>query len=199
MTAMANEQQTYLQEIARLRQQRAQAELQDRVRQIQEDYVQNMQGRDEAARNNDPESWHYWDSLVEQNERDYQAFVPVQRPQDPPAWTQWALRNRAFYDRYGDRAKQAVQAAHGYITRPKNPRETHPDRRGMGIQAWTPAYFSALEGLLQTHGRLVGLNYDPSEKALTPDEAAEASGLSARDYNRAVVDLRNQGRLNQDD
>jgi hypothetical protein len=198
---MANEQQTYLQEVARLRQQRAQAELQDRLQQIQTEAAENLRYRDEAAQNNDPQSWHYWDSLLEQNERDYQAFVPPQRPQDPPAWTQWALRNKHFFDRYGARAKQAIEVAHGYLTRPKNPRETNLDRRGMGLQPFTPQYFKELENLLEMYGdkSAFGVRYDPNEKALTPDEAAEASGLSARDYNKAVVALRNQGRLGQDD
>jgi hypothetical protein len=209
---MANEQQHYLQQVAQMRQQRAQAEYQQRIQEAQTNYHTNLQYRqevekqaanatDEYERASLVEQWNALDREVQQAEHDLQALMPAQRPQDPPAWRQWAIRNKHFYDRYGERAKQVIEVAHGYLTRPKNPRETNLERRGMGLQPFTPQYFKELENLLEMYGE--GSNfqtrYDPSEKALTPDEAAEMSGLSARDYNRSVVELRNQGRLGQDD
>jgi hypothetical protein len=47
-------------------------------------------------------------------------------------------------------------------------------------------------------GQLFNAPYDSAEKALTPDEAAKISGLTNRDYNRAMRTLQGQGRNDQD-
>jgi hypothetical protein len=208
---MADEQMHYLQQVNQMRAARAQQEYQQRAEQIKADYYTNLQARQEIEKQASTatdeytkewlrEQWNMYDAGVQQAEHDWAASFPQQR-QDPPAWRQWATRNKHFYDRYGERAKQAIQVAHNYLVRPKNPRETNLDRRGMGLQPFTPAYFKELENLLELYGENSAFQtkFDSKEAALTPDEAAEASGLSARDYNRAVVELRNQGRLGQDD
>jgi hypothetical protein len=211
-TIMANEQMHYLQQVNQMRQQRAQQEYQQRVQEAQANYYTNLQYRqeiekqaagaaDEYERAGLLEQWNALDREVQQAEHDLQALMPAQRPQDPPQWRAWAARHKHFFDRYGDRAKQAIQTAHNYLVRPKNPRETNLDRRGMGLQPFSEPYFRELESLLELYGAdsTFQTRFDPKEAALTPDEAAEASGLSAREYNKAVVELRNQGRLGQDD
>ena len=188
----------YLEEMAAIRQQRHQQEYAQRVNEIQTEYRSNVEMRDQAARENDVESWHYWDKLCEEGERDYLAHCPPQAPQMDPRLRNFALRNKSFFDRYGQRADQVLALADGYLTRPRVRHETNPARTGMGLQRYSPLYFSKLKDLLQMHGKDYGVQYDPSEERLDANQAAKLSGLSPRHYNQAAQVLQAQGRLGVD-
>src|SRR5262245_60660693 len=190
--------QSYLEQVAALRQQRAQQEAAERVEQLKSDYQSNIEMRNEAAQRNDADDWHYWDRECEQNEREWLTYFPPQRPQQDPRWVNFALRNKPFWDRHGQRGDYVIRLADAYLTRPKIRGETNPGRTGMGLQRYSPAYFDNLKSLLEMHGKDYGVTYSRDEEALTPDGAAKASGLSARDYNASVQQLQAQGRLGQD-
>src|SRR5262245_47516143 len=189
----------YLEEIAALRQQRAVAEHQDRMQQLAEDYRTNVQLRDEAAQRGDADEWHTWDRECEQQEREWLSYQPVHQPQMDPRLQNFALRNKTFFDRYGQRADQVLALADAYLTRPKIPRETNPARTGMGLERFSPQYFDKLKSLLELHGKDYGVQYSRDDEMLTPDEAAKISGVSPRYYNRNVQSLMNQGRVGRDD
>ena len=99
----------YLEEIAAMRQERAQRETVEKIQEIQSEYQSNVEMREQAAREGDRENWHYWDSLVEQNELDLQAFMPVQQPQVDPRAAKWDWINRPYIDRLVQR--HGVQGA----------------------------------------------------------------------------------------
>src|SRR5262245_56080620 len=187
--------QSYLEQIAALRQQRAQQEAADRVEQLKEDYRSNVEMRNEAAQRNDHEDWHYWDKECQENEREWLAYFPPQRPQQDPRWVNFALRNKQFWDRYGQRADHVVKLAHQYLTRPRIPRETNPARTGMGLQPYSPQYFDNMKSLLEMHGKDFGVHYNRDDEALDANQAAAASNLSPREYNGGGLGRINTGSL----
>jgi len=67
----------------------------------------------------------------------------------------------------------------------------------MGLTPNTPQYFEAIDNLLTMYAKDYGLRYDPEELALTPNEAAKASGLSANQYNAGLRAVSAAGRLGQ--
>jgi hypothetical protein len=193
------------QQIQAARQQRAQREYAEQVQTIQADYRENIAARNQAAANKDREDWDYWDSLCEQNERDLQSLLPVQQPQADPRAMRWDYVHKPFVDRLQARwgvqgSAQKLAEADAYVTRPRNPRATNLNERGMGIQRNSPAYFNAMNNLLELYSeQITGVKFDPEERNLTPDGAAQAAGLSPRDYNQSVQALQNQGRIGRDD
>jgi hypothetical protein len=193
------------QRINAARQERAQREYVEQVQTLQAEYRDNCANRAQATRDGNREEWDYWDSLCEQNERDLQAFLPVQAPEPHPAAQRWDYINKTFNERLTQRlgpqaAQQKLAEADAYITRPRNPRATSLAERGMGIARNSPAYFHAMESLLELYGEsMAGTKFDPSEKALTPDESAKISGLSPRHFNQCTQQLINQGRIGRDD
>jgi hypothetical protein len=94
---------SYLEQIAQVRQQRARQEYAETFQQLQNEYRENVQYRDEAACRNDAEDWHAWDRECERIERDLQAFMPVQQPQVDPRALQWDWRNKPYIDRLEQR------------------------------------------------------------------------------------------------
>src|SRR5262249_33390840 len=73
---------------------------------------------------------------------------PPQQPQLDPRLVQFAQRNHQFLERYGQRAYQALDAAHNYMMRPRNPNTNNPAYTGMGWSpqaVFTPAYFDRLK------------------------------------------------------
>jgi hypothetical protein len=70
----------------------------------------------------------------------------------------------------------------------------------MGIQRNSPAYFHAMNNLLELYSeQITGVKFDPEERNLTADGATKLSRLSPRDYNQSVQALQNQGRIGRDD
>ena len=143
--------------------------------------------------------WHAWDREVQQLERDFQAHMPIQQQIDPQGYARAFLARRQTYiDKYGQAAVNAIAEADKYCTTPRNPRNLK--QHGLGLQRYTPTYYRRMDDLLDMYaGQLFNAPYSSdSDKALTPDEAAKASGLSNRDYNRSVRALQAQGRLGRE-
>src|SRR5262245_7448923 len=193
---------SYQEQVARLRQERAAREHAEKIQEIQTEWRSNLENRNEAARSNNAEDWHYWDKLVQENERDYQAFMPVQQPQLDPRIVRWGQRNQQYLnklaERLGTRDSQFLNWIDAKLTTPRNPRD--PRNGGMGLKRGSPAYFQRGRDLLELYSEgITGVKYDSNEQALTADEAARISGLSNRDYNRSVQTLYNQGRIYQEE
>jgi hypothetical protein len=185
---------SYLQQIAQMRQERAQREHLNRLENIQVDYREAVRERDEAAARGDVDTFELRDTDCEQLEKDWQYLNPP-RQQWHPASVEFLQKNRAFRERHGQAADQAILLAHHYATRPRNPNTNNPAYAGMGLTPNTPAYFRAVKDLLTLYAKDYGLQYDPEEEAITATEAAKISGISANTYNNSVRTLASQGRL----
>jgi hypothetical protein len=185
---------SYQEELAHWRAQRKQAQIADRLEQIQQEHAQAARERDVAIANNDLEEAELRDMDVEQLEQEYQQIVGPQRPQMHPASVEFLQKNRAFRERHGAAVDQAILMAHNYATRPRNPTTNNPAYTGMGLTPNTPQYFQAVRDLLTMYARDHGLTYDPNEETLTPTEAAKISGTSPQTYN-ASRELARDGRF----
>jgi hypothetical protein len=187
---------SYMEDLARWRLERRQAQIADRVNQIADEYREAVRERDRAIADGDTETASFRDDDAIQLEQEYLQYCPPQAPQMDPSAAEWVRRNKSFFDRHGPQADAAVRAAHAYVTRPRVPNETNPARTGCGLRPNTKAYWDALETALEVHGPdFYGVRYDPSEKALTANEVANFSGQSPEDYNRASRQLAADGRF----
>jgi hypothetical protein len=185
---MANNQH-YLQQVAAMRQQKRQEEWRT-------DFNQAIYGREEALRNRmeierqaaveaDPEvraqlrdDWHYHDAQVQSCEAEI-AKLRGPPPPDPRA-VQYLQQRKPFFDKYGQQAAQAVDLAHQHLTRPGN----------AGWKVNSPEYFRALDTLLQMYAPNYGMRFDPNSDIMpTPNDAAEMSNLTPREYNEQVRKL----------
>jgi hypothetical protein len=179
----------YYQQIAAWRQQRAQQQIADRCQQIRSEYSQVQRERDEAIASNDLDTAELRDQDCQALEQEWAAYVPNQ-PQIDPRLVRFAQRNSQFLEKYGARAYQALDEAHKYMMRPRNPNSNNPAYTGMGWKpqhVFTPAYFDKLKTLLELHGeQFLGVRYNRDEEALTANEAAKISGLSPERYNQAA-------------
>ena len=158
----------------------------------------------EALAAGDTDSANYLVEQLTEKEKDlayYSQQLPAPPPQIDPRLAQFAQRNQVFLQRYGQRAYEALDAAHQYLMRPRNPSSNDPRYTGAGFPAqavYSPQYFKALKDLMEMHGeQLFGVRYDRSEQSLTPNQAAKISGLSPQRYNHAVRTMHAQGRLGQ--
>jgi len=192
----------YQQTIARMRQERSQREHLNRLQNIQTDYREAVRERDEAAARGDVDEFEMRDADCERLEQDWNYLNPPRPPQMDPRLVQFAKQNAGFLQKYGQRAYQALDAAHAYMMRPRNPNTNNPAHTGMGWnpqQVFTPQYFDKMKDLLEMHGEnFLGVKYDRNEEMLTPNEAAKISGLSPQQYNHAVRTMASQGRLGTD-
>jgi len=184
----------YHQTIARMRQERAQREHLNRLENIQVDYREAARERDEAAARGDLDEFEMRDTDCEELEKSWAYLNPPRQQWDPRA-VDFLQKNRAFRERHGAAADQAILLAHQYATRPRNPNATNPAQTGMGLTPNTPAYFAAIKDLLTMYSKDYGLRFDPEEEALDATQAAKISGVSANTYNRALQQVSAQGRL----
>ena len=191
----------YQQTIARMRQERANREYLNRLDNIQIDYREAVRERDEAAARGDVDEFEMRDADCEQLEKDWNYHNPPRPPQLDPRLVQFAQQNAGFLQKYGQRAYQALDAAHQYMMRPRTG-NNNPAYTGMGWNpqhVFTPQYFDKMKDLLEMHGEnLLGVKYDRNEEILTPNEAAKISGLSPQQYNHAVRTMAAQGSLGTD-
>jgi ATP/maltotriose-dependent transcriptional regulator MalT len=158
----------------------------------------------EALAAGDTDTANYYVEQLTEKEKDlayYAQQLPPPPPQVDPRLAEFARRNQSFLQRYGQRAYQALDAAHQYMMRPRNPNSNDPRYTGMGFRpehAFTPQYFKRLKDLLEMHGeQLFGVKYDRAEQALTANQACKISNLSPQHYNHAVRAMAAQGRLGQ--
>jgi hypothetical protein len=192
---MADNNTSYLQQIASYRQERAQRETTQRLQELQQEYEEVRQARDLAAQRGDRENFEYYDYDCERIEQDYNAICPPQPPAPHPAAVEFIRKNQPFLERHGQAAVNAIGLAHQYATRPRVPHANNPGLTGMGLQPNTPQYFDAMRTLLEMYGKDYGVRYDRNEELLDPTTAAKVSGVSADNYNAALKTLHAQGRL----
>jgi hypothetical protein len=173
----------YHEQIARMRQERAAREYQETLVNIREQHADAIRERDEAAAAGDAETFEQADATAEMLEKDWNYLNPPQPPQMDPRLREFAAKNQNFLTRYGQRAEQALGAAHQYMLRPKNPNTNDPRYTGMGWnpqRVFTPAYFDNLKTLLEVHGEtLFGVKYDPGEENLTANDAVKVTGAGS--------------------
>jgi len=184
---------TYQEQIAQWRQQRAQQQIADRCNQIRQEHAQVARERDQAIANNDLETAEYRDMDCQQLEQEYAHYNPPQQQIDPRI-QEFVRRRTPFVERHGQAAYQAMDMAHNYATRPRNPNTNNPAATGMGLTPGTQQYFDAMDSLLTMYSKDLGLRYDPDEKLLTANEAAKISGLPVKTYNQAAQEIGRQGR-----
>jgi hypothetical protein len=185
----------YAEQIAQLRQVRAQAEHQQAAENLIEDYAVAVQLRDEAAQRGDAAMWHSYDSEAEAYEKDWaRYYAPVpQQPQIHPKLAHYLNRKKVFLDRHGQAAAAAMDQAHLYATRPRTG-SNNPANTGMGLVAGSDAYFRAIDSLLEMYAPDFGLKYDPKEDTVTPNEATRISHVDANSYNKGVRQMHQMGR-----
>jgi len=184
---------TYAEQIAQWRQQRAQQQIADRVNQIRQEHTQVIRERDQAIADNDMETAELRDMDCQQLEQEFAQYNPP-RQQVDPRMQEFVRRRTPFVERHGQAAYEAMDMAHQYATRPRNPNTNNPAHTGMGLKAGTQQYFNAMDDLLTLYAKDFGLHYDPSEKLLTANQAAKISGLSPKAYNEAAQEIGRQGR-----
>jgi hypothetical protein len=189
---------SYQQEIANWRQQRRQAEAQNRVNELRQEHTQAIRERDHAIASNDLELAASADDQCQYLEQEYAQLVGPQRPQVDPRMAEFVRRRTPFVERHGQAAYQAMDMAHRYATGPRNPNPTPQavaaGNHGMGLTPGTQAYFDAMDSLLTMYSKDLGLHYDPEEKLLDANQAAKISGLSPQSYNHAAQQIGAQGR-----
>src|SRR5215831_12102878 len=183
---------SYADEIAGWRQQRRQAEAQARVNELRQEHNQALRERDQAIADNDMELAASCDDQCQYLENEFRQLVP-QQPQVDPRMAEFVRRRTPFVERHGQAAYQAMDMAHNYATRPRNPNTNNPAHTGMGLTPGTQAYFDAMDGLLTMYAKDFGLRYDPEEKLLDATEAARISGLPVKTYNQAAQEVGRQG------
>ena len=171
------------QELARIRHERTQREVQQRIQDIQRDHADVVQQRDAST---DDDSWHYWDRQAAELESNYLQLQPPEQPQVDPRLRDFVERNKSFFDKHGARAYQAADAAHGYLTRARDPHATNPANSGMGLDVSSPEYIDRMRDLLSMYGeQYFGVKFDPGSELPTSEEAARFTGLSNKEWNRS--------------
>src|SRR5262249_48909983 len=142
-----------------------------------------------AIANNEMELAASADDQCQYLEQEYAQLVGPQQPQADPRMVEFVRRRQPFVERHGQAAYQAMDMAHQYATRPRNPHPTPQavaaGNHGMGLTPGTQQYFDAMDSLLTMYSKDMGLHYDPEEKLLDATSAARISGLSPQRYNQA--------------
>jgi hypothetical protein len=177
---------TYHEQIAQMRAARQQVEAQARVDELRREYSEIESLRNSAT---DARDWHDYDRRCEELETEYLRMLPpeARNPQaEIPGVGEFAQRYRGFFERHGQRALQVCALADTYATRPRNPHSAQDTNAGMGLQRGSAQYWDAMPKLLEMYGGQFGVNFDPSEASLSPDDAAALSGVSADEYNEMV-------------
>lgn len=197
---------SYAEQLGQWRQQRRQAEAQDRMQEIAREHREHAAARDQALADNDLDTAAYEDDQCQYLEKDYAQYVP-QQPQTPRGLITWAQQNPQFFERHGERAARAVMDTVGYMMRAKT-NSQDPRLTGMGMarhkvftQAGdlTPEAQQILESGLEMHGpRYWNVNYSPDEKLPTWQEAANfsgAAGATRREKEQSYIDAYNKAKI----
>src|SRR5262245_40309441 len=186
---------TYNEQLMAWRQQRQAQELNNTLERIKSDHAQAVRDRDTAIANNDMEPAGFDDHDAARVGAEWRQDVPPPPPQFPQQMIEFTKRRQRFVERHGQAAIAAMDMAHNYATRPRNPNATNPAHTGMGLVPNTPAYYKAMDDLLTMYAKDYGLQYDPNEKMLTANDAAHMSGLSANHYNHYYAQAKAEGKI----
>jgi hypothetical protein len=172
---------------------------------LQTQYHETLEEADRAQEEGDQYSLNNaYDELtrIEGEIAPYEALHRQQQQAKPhPVAAWWDWKNKDYRDRLERRlgpqgAAQAFAMADGIVTRPRIPSETNWQRTGMGLQRYSPGYVRAIEDVLETYsGEATGVPYSAKEQLPDLNQAAEISGLSPQDYQRARQALKAQGRV----
>jgi hypothetical protein len=206
---MANEP-TYAEMIAQMKQEAAVRQQQQLVREAQalyQDVQENERAAAEALQQGDTDTANFYVEQLTEKEQELAHLAP-QLPQPQPQMSQHDLnflnRKRAFRERYGAAADQAIAAAHRRAVMPRNPNATsatHPMSYGHGQRVGTAGYYRAVQAELETNGHLMGTPYDPNTDIPAWREIARNScsgGSNAekeQTYLEAYKALKAQGRV----
>jgi hypothetical protein len=192
-----------------MRQQRAVQEHNQRIADLRAELQQNMQFRHdvgaraanawtEEEKQQLAQEWHEWDLRFNKASATCRRICrrssrSIRTDMDGPSCSDGKLTSTAT-----DKLQSTpITAADKHATTPRNPRD--PKQGGLGLTRYSQPYYRRMDDLLGLYaGQLFNAPYDSAEKALTPDEAAKISGLTNRDYNRAMRTLQGQGRNDQD-
>jgi hypothetical protein len=183
-----------------LRQEAAERQMmnvQEEVRRLRDEVYEAERLASEASAAGDREtalSYAEWANSAEQNYLAAASQLPQPGPQVDPRLLEFVQKNQSFFDKYGQAGVQGFELAHQYATRPRNPTSNNPQTTGMGLTFGSKEYFSAVRDLMQMYGPSHGLNFDPGDELITPDEAAKIGGISAKEYNRGVQRMLNEGK-----
>ena len=109
---MADNSQSYLQQIAQMRQERRQRERLNQLETIQVDYRDNVQLRDAAAARGDWDEFELRDNDCERLEADWRHLNPQRPPAADPRMVEFVRRRGPFVERHGQAAIQAMDMAH---------------------------------------------------------------------------------------
>jgi hypothetical protein len=181
---MAN---SYQQEIANWRQQRRQAEAQSRLQELRQEHAEAIRERDQAVASNDLELAASADDQAQYLENEYAQLVGPQPQPVDPRLQQFEQRNRPYLNNL--RARVGPERAGQFLN--------WVDQRvvNSGIPRNSPEYFRRGRDFLELYsGPQMGVAYDSKDQALTANQAAKISGLSASEYNRAAKEIGAQGR-----
>src|SRR5262245_29010857 len=181
----------YQEQVARMRMERKQAEAADQYEQLRQQYNNALENRENASLqfNDDPASakadWNYWDSEMEEAERQ---LAPYMRPPPPdPRAARWDWQNQSYINKVNQRigpqrAMQGMAHVDAVATR-------HYPRHSPGYQKFVEDYLE-----MYSEGA-TGVKFDPKEATPTWRDAAGISGLSDAEYTDAYKRLRAQGRV----
>src|SRR5512132_4220047 len=97
--------QNYYEQIAAMRQERAQREHVNQLEEIKQNYAEAVQGRDEAARRGDVAEFESFDDWAADLEKRWQVLSPP--PQHDPRLVNFVRRNSSFFEKYGSKALEA--------------------------------------------------------------------------------------------
>lgn len=133
-------QDSYLQEIAQIRQQRAQQDAAQRVEEVAQAWRDAEAQRDYALEAEDPDLWDAADRECEALQAEYTRLVPPPKPQISQATQNYLNQRQAFNQRYGAAAVQAYKAGHELAVK-------------AGLRPDSDDYFRFVDDALEMHGR----------------------------------------------
>jgi hypothetical protein len=167
----------YPSQVARMRQQKRQEEVNLEYRQALYDRDQNLRERQEIERQavlaTDPDdhaqltaAWHEYDAEVQRCEADLQRLNPPQ-PQLSPQQQEFMRRAQPYVRKHGQQGLNNIATAHVRAL-------------AVGLKENSPAYFDHVRNNLEING---GATPEDTDE-LTPMQAAKASGLSWAEYQK---------------
>jgi hypothetical protein len=173
-------------EIAQWRVQRKQLEAQQRVQEIKDEHELACHRRNEALANKDADEASMYDDEMMRLEHEHFELVGPPNPDPDGRYTKYMRKKATFLERYPEHGPAALDEAHRYITRPRNPHTQNPSLTGMGLRPGTPTYFKRMDDLLDLYAADLGLHHDATDDRLSATEAARISRVSPETYNRAA-------------
>src|SRR5215510_12044405 len=138
----------YQEEVARMRMERKQAEAADQYEQLRQQYNEAVENRENASlqilgNDGDRSEWDYWDSQVEDAERQ---LAPYMRPPPPdPRAARWDWQNQSYINKVNQRIGPSVQCR-AWLTLMLLPRGTTRATRPATKSSWKIIWKCTLRG-----------------------------------------------------